>query len=515
MSRGLRPVFLVLFLASAVAASAGPDDLFDARIPGALQPGQKETILALDNGRYTLKDGHFLDARAADPARVLLTNARVAELLSAPTGGTRPDGVNAAAGDAAYQRAMARVPKGAPAQMNFDGGAARGGGIRGPPAAGVAGAAASSDPAVLQAQLLQRLVFKGNKKEREALGEAVSMILKTRTGRELAAQFIAERASAEVAMADIANSTTVVEGGRKTLSGGPGFTEVEKDPPVVSLNRVYLDADPEWRRLAMTGTLAHELFGHAFETQRAKKAGMPPAVDYYYRGDEVGSEIIDWLVQTELAGKVVDGSPGAYLDNQEKYYRGLWTTEAYYSTTLSLAEMKNPVASLKARRKAVDAEEAATKTDLKDNEDWEPIIAHFTRAHGMPRARFAPADEELRAFRLWAAGHLKKLVEIREALAERIKFWSSPAGAAEKKAVMNGANSDYLKKREALLAARAAALRRLVGEVKGGRAPAPVLSLPDIVSAAPKAGEAAPIDLDGLGALYAADLKTHPKHWRK
>lgn len=512
MPRGLRPVFFVLFLASAVTASAGPDDLFDARIPGALQPGQKETVLALEGGRYTLRDGHFLDARASDPARSLLTNARVSQLLSAGGTGIAPLPAAAIPAGALPDRALPLAAKGATPNLNFDGGAARGGDIRGPPAAGSA-ASGAPDPAVLQAQFLQRLVFKGNKQEREALSEAVSAILRTKTGRELAAEFVAERAAAEVTLAAMENSATVVKKGRKTLSGTSGLTDTAKDPPKIELNRIYLETDPEYRRVAMAGTLAHELFGHALESQRARKAGIPHAALYHYRGDEISSRLIDWLVQTELAGKSVEGDPKDYLDDPEGYYRGLLTVDPYYIVTMSPAEMKNPLTTLRGRRKLLVADAAATAADIKGQEEWRPIIAHFVSAHRVAKARFAPAEDELNVFLTWAYGHQKKIAGIRESLERAIKLWSSPAGAKELKQVIDAAGSPYLSRLEAAAASRARELRRLRTDVLSGRGPSPVIEMPDLVVTAPRGG-GSPIDLDELGRMHSEDMKKNPGHWK-
>jgi hypothetical protein len=514
MSRGLRPVLFVLFLASAVAASAGPDDLFDARTPGALQSGQQETILALESGRYTLQDGHFLDARATDPALSLLTNARVAELLSA--GGTSIAPLPAAAipVGALPDRALPLAAKGATSNLNFDGGAARGGDIRGPPTGSVAaGSGAAPDPAVLQAQFLTRLVFKGNKQEREALSEAVTTLLKTRTGRDLAAQFVSERAAAEVTLATMENSATVMEKGRKVLSGTAGLTDTDKDPPKIELNRVYLETDPEYRRVALAGTLAHELFGHALEAQRAKKAGIPHAALYHYRGDEIGSRLIDWLVQTELAGKSVEGDPKEYLDDPEGYYRGLLTVDPYYIVTMSPAEMKNPLTTLRARRKLLVADAASTAADIKEQEEWRPVIAHFVSAHRIAKARFAPAEDELNAFLTWAYGHQKKIAGIRESLERVIKSWSSPEGAKEMKQVIDAGGSPYMSRLEAAAASRARELRRLRADVLSGRAPSSVIEMPDIVITAPRAG-GPPIDLTELSRMHQEDMKKNPGHWK-
>lgn len=514
MPRGLRPVFFVLFLASAVAASAGPDDLFDARTPGALQPGQKEIVLALESGRYTLQDGHFLDARASDPAHSLLTNARVAQLLSAGGMGIAPLPAAAIAAGALPDRAIPLAAKGATPNLNFDGGVARGGDIRGPPSGSAAsGTDVAPDPAVLQAQFLTRLVFKGNKQEREALSEAVTSILRTKTGRELAAQFVSERAAAEVTMSAIENSSIVVEKGRKTLSGTSGLTDTDKDPPKIELNRVYLDTDPEYRRVALAGTLAHELFGHALEAQRAKKAGVPHAALYHYRGDEISSRLIDWLVQTELAGKSVEGDPNDYLDNPEGYYRGLLTVDPYYIVTMSPAEMKNPLTTLRGRRKLLVTDAAKTAADIKAEEEWRPVIAHFVSAHSIAKARFAPAEDELNVYLTWAYSHQKTSAEVRASLDRVIKLWSSPEGAKEKKQVIDAAGSPYISRLEAAAASRARELRRLRADVLSGRAPSSVIEMPDIVITAPRAGGPL-IDLDELGRMRDEDMKKHPGHWK-
>ncbi len=522
MSRSLRPVFLAIFLAAAVSASAGPDDYFDAGRAGAFEPGQKEFLLRLENGRYALKDGRLLDSRSG----AALTNGKVAELL-------RPDRVDGGPGTGRYPgpiqdgaadlRASGNA-KTNPAQTNFDGGAARSGGVLGPLAnagAGAVGApaapaAGAADPALLQAQFLQRLVFTGTRADREALAESVSTILQSPTGRQLAAQFVAERASAEIKLAVIENSKAVGQAGKKTVTGTVGMTETEKIPPVVTLSRAYLDTDPEYRRLAMAGTLAHELFGHAFEEQRAKKAGLSHDAHYYYRGDEAGSRLIDWTIQTELAGKTVEGDPSKYLEDVEGYYAELVTTDPYYAITLSLKEMKNPTATLKGRRAAVAAAAAQSAKGIQTMKEWRPIVEHFGTTHHISRTRLKPAEQELADYFGWADIHAVKLVEIKEAIEGRIKYWETPEGLKVKKSVIAAADAPYLKNYEATLAARVKTLRRLRAKAAaGGRGPSsdgPVIVLPDLEIKAPKGDS---VDLDALGVMYRYDLKSNPRHWKK
>jgi len=497
MSRGLRSVFAVLFLAAAVSASAGPDDLFDARAEGALQLGQQEFLLALEQGRYTLRDGRLLDARAPDRSRPFLTKARVAELLALPSGGAaRPEGPSSsAAGDAAYQRALSRVPKGTPADLNFDGGSVRSGGVRGPPENGRAPAA--TDPAVLQSQLLLRLNFTGNKAERVAYGEAVALILKSKTGREFAEKFVRERATADVNIKEIDNA---------------GETDLSVEPPVVTLSKAYLKNDKNHSRVLMAGTLAHELFGHAYEVQRAKKAKFSETAHYHYRGDEVGARLIDWLVQTELTGTVADEDPQVYLDNPEAYHRSLLTRDPYYITTLSPLQMKDPATALRGRRKRVADDEAKTASDVKDMMEWTPILEHFIGAlHRVAKARLAPAEKELDDYLKWAAGRQKKLAACKEALERKLELWSSREGAPERAELRTAADSAYMKTLEAEVAGRAAALRKLRAAPRRG--PSSVLEMPPLViTAAAPAGP--PIDLEELGRMNADDLERNPGHKR-
>lgn len=501
MSPGLRLV-LPFLLAAALTASAGPDDLFDAGAPGAFQPGQKETLLSLENGRYTIEGRRVLDSRTP------LTNAKVAALLAgpalraAPSDGSPGAEPNAAA-DAAYQRAMSRVPKGPAADLNFDGKSARSGGVRGPPggAAGAPGKGAASDPGVLQAQFVSRLQFQGNKDERAAMSEAVGLILKTKTGRDLAARFVKDGATAVVKVEAMDNA---------------GETDTEKSPPVVGLSRAYMKKDdPTHSRVLMAGTLAHELFGHAYETQRARKAGFPQLGLYHYRGDEIGSRLIDWLVQTELAGKVADENPEDYLRGPEKYHRRLQTADPYYITTMSRAEMKDPVTALRRRRERLADETAKTDEDIKGMKGWLPIIAHFVGAlHKVAKARFAPAQKELDEYFEWAEPYRLKLVRSKEALEGKIALWSSRAGADERKTLRAAADSAYMKDLEAAVAARARELRKLRAEVAAGsRKPASegVIEMPPLVIGG-KAPDGPPIDLEEVGRMRDADVKKNPGH---
>ncbi len=518
MSRGLLRVLAVLFLAASVWAG-GPDDLFDARVQGALQPGQKETILALDGGRYTLKDGrYFVDARPSDPAKPLLTVAQVAALL-APSGSTRLPTLPLAtigAGPVYQDTTVVKHPQAV--QPNFDGGSNRGGDVRGPPGSGTGTGKGDgqTDSAVLQAQFLQRLKFIGGKKEKEAITEAVESILKTKTGRALAEQFVKEGATAEVTMAAIGDGKAIEEKGKKVLSGIAGTTDPSEKPPKITLSIAYFDTDADFRRVAMAGTLAHELFGHAFERQRADKVGFSSEVLHHYRGDELGSRLVDWMVQTELEGKVVDADPSGYLEDPEGYYRGLLTVSPYYAITLSPKEMKNPVTTLRARRAMIVSETKGNAADLKDMQGWAPIIAHFVSAHKIAKTRFKTVEKSIEAFLDYEKDRAKTLGEIKDILDNHIAYWTSPEGAKDKALLIASADDPYMKGREEAAAARAKELRKLRASLAKGRDPASAesIELPGMVITVSGGAESV-IDLTELARMAANDKKKNPGHWKK
>ncbi len=515
MSRGLPAVLAALFLALSLGASAqnGPDDYFDAAKDGAFAPGQREFILGLDSGRYAVNDGRLFDGRT----HKALTNAQVAELLKGPAQATATGGSAAdPRGDAAAARARAITAAGGkPGTTNYDGSVDRPD-LAGGPGPANGGRAPASDPAVLQSQLLTRLVFKGTTQEKALMSEAIGNILKTKIGRELAAQFVAEQANAEIGFEKMAGSATVDKDGRKVLSGSPGNTDVQKIPPQVRLNSEYLNVSDDYRRVTMTGTLAHELFGHAFETQRARKLGLPFAVNYYYRGDEVGSELIDWTVQTELAGEVVDGDPAPYLADPEKYHRGLWTNQPYYVVILSPAEMRDPLKALRARRQVLVKDRAQSLVDQRSMAKWPGVIDHFIKVHGIVASRFKPAIEESVRYDTYIKDHIATLKEISDYLDHQIAQWSAASGAKELAQVKAGADSAYLAMAEKRLAARRTELLRLQAEQKASRGPAsaPPMALPDLVKPVPNDPNP-PISLDDVVEMYSKDKDEHPEHWKK
>lgn len=518
MSRALKnAVLAVLFCASAALAGGRPEDLFDAAAKDAFQAGQKEAVLALDGGRFTIRDGRLHDAFIADPRKALLTNAQVAELLALRLAPRLTSAIPPAIGGEI--RPQPAVPKVDPQKLDFDGGKGRGSIAGGPGGNPAAKGAALSDPAVLQAQFLQSVRISGTPAEKRVLGEAVENILKTKLGRQLAREFVLEGASVRVQLGRVDGSTVSAKDGLKTVTGTQGFTSVNENPPMVTVTSDYLLADADWRRVSIAGTLSHELFGHAFEQLRAKKAGVDHEAAYHYRGDELGSRLIDWTVQTELLGRTLDDNPGEYLEDPEGYARGLWTYDPYYVISLSRAEMRNPSDTLKARRQVVADDRESTLNEIKDLENWWPIIAHFKAAHKIDPRRFTDAEAEVRDALNWQKRHLGKLDAVRDQLESQIKFWATPSGTKEKAGIIKAADDPYFVRFESRLRKRALDLGRLRAEARGARGPSstPELVMPPLVIRVPAKGPPPPepITLTELGAMYHKDRADNPKHWEK
>ncbi len=512
--------------ATAPVADPPPQAVFEAAAPGALLPEELAWLLEIQGGRFTMLSGRLSDAKAASPDKHLLTNdsvwgllgkrasERVAVLRTLAKDGRLPEEVRGeavalfwlrgpllTADENAFLREVTRPKEkkspdvGGFAIKSEDGA---------PPPVG--GRPSPSAPAAQAAQLLQALRSSlviapdADPRAAAAMDEALTSLLSTPTGRELAMEFTASGAKAKVEFGPVDNSTTVVMNGRRILRASGGHTATSENPPRVTLNRDYLDTDPDFRRVNMAATLGHELFGHAFEEQRSKKAGVSHQAVYYYRGDEAGSGLLGWLVQTELGGPLDNGHMWNYLRDPEKYHSELKTNLPYYSTTLSTGEMLAPVATLEGRVAGIDADRKKTRAYVASMTAWRPIIEHFINVHAMERAKFSSRLDDIAAAVVWGDSHLKSLDDIEKHLTGTIAQWKGPGGAALKADLAAASGSAYMAQAEARLSARADRLRGLVA----GRTPEATVP--------PVPGK---LTWDDLNRLLEQDRKANPGHLEK
>lgn len=479
-------------------AAAAPDSPFRTDAPGALRDDERGRILSLEDGRYEDRDGSFVDRRESSPERARLTNAQTVKLLC-PPGGEK--------GESAPRRLEA--PKNLPNPraagiLDFDGAAQRRAGAAATPSGGMAGlslhaAGAEAAPQLLQA-VLSRVKFADDADPRAAaaLDRAMRDVLRTPTGQEAAEDFVALNASAEVRFEKL-DGTLITINGRKMLSGVHGESRSPDGRAVVVLNRLSLDADQELTSREMAATLAHELFGHALEDQRAVHADFPISALRRYRGDEANGRLIGWLVKTELGAPLSDGGMWSYMQNPERFHSRLALIDPYYAQTFSPAEMADPLPVLRARLEAVRGRRGRLDEDAIDSRKWRIVIKHFVENHGMARSRFSSMSEDIDNFlERERAGLRTASDEVETAIQERIAHLGTPQGREQLRQLSAASRSAHLDSIEKRLARYRT---RLGMETRGRKPEALVPPPPD------------QIDYEGLEKLYQDDLRDNPRHW--
>lgn len=518
--------------AAAPVPDPAPEAVFEASAPGALLAEEREWMLAYADGRFKLINGRLADRDAREPKTHLLTNAtawellgrraaeRVADLRSKLKDGRLSEELRAEAvalfwlrgtllskEDADFLRDASRPKaKGSPdsGELKFDekeGEEAGAGAAFTAQGAGEASAASARDADLLRnLRASLEIAPDADPRAAAAMNEALASLVGTPTGRELALEWTASGARAKLGFGPVANSETVVMNGRRILRASGGNTQTGKEPPVVTLNKDYLDTDPDFRRVNMASTLGHELFGHAFEIQRARKAGLSQQAVYYYRGDEAGSGLVGWLVQAELGGRLDNGHMWNYLSDPEKYHAGLKTNLPYYSTTLSVPEMRSPVATLEGRVASIDADRKKTVAYGASMAAWTPIIEHFISVHGIARADFSARIDDVAAAAVWTSSHLKALDAVEKQLTGTIAHWKGSGGDKIKADLLAASGSAYMRQAEERLTARADRLKGLVA----GRSPEPTVP--------PIPGKLTWTDLN---RMLEQDRKDHPGHLEK
>ncbi|OGR96049.1 MAG: hypothetical protein A2V88_13395 [Elusimicrobia bacterium RBG_16_66_12] len=326
------------------------------------------------------------------------------------------------------------------------------------------------------------------------LRRALSDVLRTPTGQEVAADFVAQNASAEVRF-DKLDGTLISVNGRKVVSGIRGEA---RNGSVVAINRLFLDADPELASREMAGTLAHELFGHILEEQRAKNADFPLAALHRYRGDEANGRLIGWLVRTELGAPLSDGGMWGYLKDPEAFHKSLALIDPYYALTFGPDGLADPVPVLRARlEQSRRRRESMDETDI-DMRKWRFVIEHFVAEHKMERRRFASVGEDSDNFLEEYSSIKREAGEVEEDIRKRIEFYGTPEGREALRKLSEASRSEHLRAFERRLERYRT---RLAMETRGRKREALVPPPPD------------QIDFDALEKLYQDDVRDNPRHW--
>ena len=309
--------------------------------------------------------------------------------------------------------------------------------------------ATAQDKAQLLAEFKKHVVIDdhGVPAERAALDSMLARMMESPTAREIAVKFINEGARVAVSLEEIPGSTVVTVDGKKTFWGTRGYTLVNKDPPPVVMNKLYMHYDRDFG----TGGLAHEMLGHAFESQRV--SGDLGDVYRYNWDEEENARLIGWLVRTELDIKPED-EVWAYMQNPEDNMEALKMVAPAYSLKLTSSEMKDPVPVYKKRLDDADKALKRLIQRTKNCGNWSKVIDHFVNKHKMDPASFRTIRDDISNVLKDLPAGQENLKEIKEALQERLTYFSGAKGKNFLSKLAKESDNDYFKQKDAVIMER-------------------------------------------------------------
>ena len=351
----------------------------------------------------------------------------------------------------------------------------------------VSPSATAEDKAQLLAEFKKHveLIDHGVPAERAALNSMLARMMESPTARGIAARFIQNNAKVKLTFEDMPGSTVVTVDGKKAVWGMRGKTEVEKEPPCVVINKLYMQdgVQPAY------GTLAHEMLGHALEKQLA---GDLTRVYIYNTDEEENARLIGWLVTAEL-GLKPDEETWAYMQNPDENRDYIKLMSPYYSLTLTSDEMKDPAPLY--RKRIADADRALIRIPKtsQNRRNWAKVIDHFAAKHHMDPASFQNIREDIANGLKYAPVSEANLTNIKAALQERLTFFGTDKGKDFLKKLAETADSGYFRQKDAVILERR---ERLAGRLAG--------KTPDSFRPPPSVGQ---ITMEQLTKLWEADKK--------
>ena len=327
--------------------------------------------------------------------------------------------------------------------------------------AAVSQSATAGDKAQLLADFKKHVEINdhGVPAERAALDSMLARMMESSTAREIAARFIENNAKIRLSLEEIPGSTVVTVDGRKVVWGVRGYAQVDKVPPCVVLNKLFIQdgVEPGY------GTLAHEMLGHALEKQLA---GGLTNIYIFNTDEEENARLIGWLVTAEL-GLKPDEETWAYMQNPDENKDYIKLMSPYYSLTLTSEEMKDPAPLY--RKRIADADMALKRIPQKtqNRRNWVKVMDHFTARHQMDPASFQTVREDISNGLKLAPVTEENLRNIKTALQERLTFFGTGEGKAFLKKLSEEADSEYFRQKDAVILERRERLaERLIGKTR-------------------------------------------------
>jgi len=309
----------------------------------------------------------------------------------------------------------------------------------------------------------------GDPAQKNLLDKILTLLLKTRTGAELAEEFVKLGATARVGFARIPGSRILVEHGKSSVHGTLGRTFTRKKPALVELNILLLQTKAG--RVEVAGVLAHELLGHVRAASGAEAGSVKGTLDFY-DGDELGARLAGWNVALELGR--MDPDALDYLKDPEGYSRSSPTADDSYALLFSRKELSDPVRVLKERL-------AAVAELRKPFSGWRETLLRVRLKHpprpapsgGKTARREAGIQEKIEFLEQTVPNYLRTWRKVAAALRMGIKYFGTPAGKRKLAALRKSAEDPFFAEMDRSVARLAQRLRANAGlSPAGGRAQA-------------------------------------------
>lgn len=332
------------------------------------------------------------------------------------------------------------------------------------------GASAGMPRETLKEALRQRIAFDdhGSEKERAGYERLLSKLMESPTARAEAEKFVNSDFQIKFSYVEMPSSYVASVNGRKEVRGDRGVTYTNKVPPEVQLNMSFLDCDVE------TGveTFAHETFGHSVSASTL--TGENRSINRYAVTEEENARLIGWLVGAELRTPN-DQEVWNYAANPDEAVGALAMVHPTYALKLTTSEMADPLPVY--RERLAKAEELLANIPKQEGyvRDWDKIVDHFVKDHKIEESSFKSIRESLDNSRKSLPKRKQTLLKVKEALTERMAYFSSEEGKATLELLKKGSSAEFLRERDAEILANRKKLEGLLsGTTQQSSQPPPI-----------------------------------------
>jgi hypothetical protein len=246
----------------------------------------------------------------------------------------------------------------------------------------------------LRRDFLAALQLPSDPREAAIITGAADSILRTRLGRELAAELVAERVRIPVSFSDTAPCPVYRLHGKVRLDCIDSVLHPNPRGYEVIFNRAYLGMDKEFLDETLPKILAHELLGHGVSLVAADRAGSSAYARWI--GDELNAYAVEWIIAGELGQNIDSATPWDMVRDIDSYAGRLQLVNEFYALQFTLPEMLAPEKILPARLKGLQTMDGYhRKTTEKYRSDrW--FVQHLLKKHA--GQTLAGVKVEARAF---------------------------------------------------------------------------------------------------------------------